>query len=379
MQVNTGFFKTSLPMHSGSFLTFLFCLIVTLSHAQPVDKKATPEVKKLYKTLLSAMKKNQIYFGQQDATAYGVGWKSVINQSDMMLVAGTHPAIYGWEISGIEEDYAKNIDGVDFKEMHKLIVEAYGRGGIITISWHARNPVNDKNSWDNQSISSIDSILPGAAFHEKYKAYLDRVSSFLMNLTSPTGELIPIIFRPFHELTGDWFWWGAKQNQPESYQKLWRFTINYLRDVKQLHHLLYAYSPDRTPMKEQYFERYPGDEYVDILGYDCYHFGGVETAAEFVQHNRKMLEYISENACKRNKPAAFTETGLETVNQNNWWTGVLYPTIDKTKLAYVMVWRNAYERPNHFYGPTPGHPANPDFLKFINYNNIITGNKLTKK
>lgn len=371
--------NTRETMHSLPFLTGILCLTATLSYAQPIDKRATPEVKKLYKTLLSTMKNKQIYFGQQDATAYGVDWKSESNQSDMMLVAGTHPAVYGWEISGIEVDDAKNIDGIDFREMRQLIAEAYERGGLITISWHTRNPVNDMNSWDNQSVSSIDSILPGAAFHEKYKGYLDRVSSFLLSLTTPSGKLIPVIFRPFHELTGDWFWWGAKQNQAESYRQLWRFTVNYLRDTKNLHHLLYAYSPDRTPVQEQYFERYPGDEYVDILGYDCYHFGGADTAEEFVKHNRSMLQYISENARKRKKPAAFTETGLETVNQTNWWTGVLYPTIDKVELAYVMVWRNAYERPNHFYGPTPGHPANPDFMKFIRYHNIITGNKLNKK
>lgn len=356
---------------------FLFTSIMLYS--KPIDKNATCETKELFIRLESLIQQKKILLGQQDATAYGVTWKSEANQSDMKLVSGTHPALYGWELGGIENGAIKNLDAVDFNEMRKLIQEADERGGVNTISWHLNNPVNDLSAWDDKSKGSIDSIMPGAIYHQKYLGYLDKLSVFLGSLKTIEGKYIPIIFRPFHEHTGNWFWWGADQNSVKSYIQLWQFTINYLRDVKNLHHLLYAYSPDKTPIPENYFERYPGDDYVDVLGFDSYHFGDSNSAPDFIEKTHKMLLYISENAKKRGKPAAFTETGSETVKQNDWWTSVLYKTINKVPIAYVMVWRNAYDRPNHFYGPTPNHPANKDFMRLIDNKNIITGNKLTKK
>lgn len=344
---------------------------------QPIDKNATKETVDLFNRLLSTIQKKQILLGQQDATAYGINWKTDDDRSDMKTVSGTHPAVYGWDVGGIEKGSEKNLDGVEFKEIRKLVKQAYLRGGINTISWHVINPVSNLSAWDNKTVSTIDSILADAEFNSKYNLFLDRLALFLNSLKTDDGVYIPIIFRPFHENTAEWFWWGS-QNSIASYVKLWQYTISYLRDKKNIHHLLYAYSPDKTKPAETYFERYPGDDYTDILGHDCYHFGGAATAPEFVKETRKMLLFITDNAKKHSKIAAFTETGLETVNQNDWWTNVLYKTIDNVPIAYVLVWRNAFERPNHFYGPTPNHPANKDFIKLIKKRNIITGNKLKK-
>lgn len=354
--------------------------INNIANAQlPVDKNATKETVNLYRQLLMRIQKKQILLGQQDATAYGLDWKTDTDRSDMKTVSGTHPAVYGWDVGGVEKASDKNLDDVDFNEMRNLIKEAYRRGGVNTISWHLINPVNDKWAWDTKTIACIDSILPGSRYHEKYKLFLDRLAGFLNTLKTDDGVLIPIIFRPFHENTAGWFWWGADWNSIESYQKLWKFTLTYLRDTKGLHQLLYAYSPDKTKLHDTYFERYPGDDYVDILGHDSYHFGGTATASDFVNKTKETLLFISKNAEKHGKIAALTETGLETVNQIDWWTNVLYKTIDNVPIAYVLMWRNANERPNHFYGPAPNQPANPDFLKLIKKCNIITGNKLLKK
>jgi mannan endo-1,4-beta-mannosidase len=366
-----GLFKFLITL---SFLT----LVIPMEAQQPIDKNATKETKALYQQLLALIQHKQILFGQQDATAYGIDWESDKDRSDMKTVSGTHPAIYGWDLGGIERALDKNLDGVDFNEMRNLIKEAYQRGGVNTISWHLINPLSNQSAWDTKTVASIDSILPGGAYNQKFNLFLDRLASFLSTLKTNEGAHIPIIFRPYHENTAGWFWWGS-QNSVDSYIKLWRYTVTYLRDTKNLHHLLYAYSPDKTSSHDTYFERYPGDDYVDVLGHDCYHFGGLATSKEYVTKTREMLLYISENAKKRGKPAAFTETGLETVNQNDWWSNVLYKTIDDVPIAYVLVWRNANNRPNHFYGPTPNHPANQDFMKFIGNCNIITGNKLTQQ
>ena len=84
------------------------------------------------------------------------------------------------------------------------------------------------------------------------------------------GAYIPVIFRMYHEHTGDWFWWSSQQSTPEEYKQLWIMTCDYLQKTKQVHHLLYAYSSSNVQSEEHYLERYPGDQYVDILGFDHY-------------------------------------------------------------------------------------------------------------
>ena len=86
----------------------------------------------------------------------------------------------------------------------------------------------------------------------------------MLSLKGDRQEYIPVIFRPFHELNGSWFWWGGKNCTPEEIKQLYRFTVAYLRDQKNVHNLLYAYNTDRFTTKEDYLERYPGDEWVDI-------------------------------------------------------------------------------------------------------------------
>ncbi len=91
--------------------------------------------------------------------------------------------------------------------MKDYIRHVYDRGGVITLSWHLNNPLTGKTAWD-PAPGTVASILPGGAKHELYKSWLDKVGNFILNVKGKNDEYIPIIFRPFHELNGNWFWWG---------------------------------------------------------------------------------------------------------------------------------------------------------------------------
>ena len=113
--------------------------------------------------------------------------------------------------------------------------------------------------------------MPGGELHEKYKSILQRVGEYARNLTGVYGENIPVIFRPFHEYDGSWFWWGANHCTPDEFKELYRFTVTYLRDTLQVHNFIYAFSPDcKFKTLEEFLVRYPGDEYVDLIGMDNY-------------------------------------------------------------------------------------------------------------
>ncbi|GAA6766599.1 hypothetical protein AAFH68_25410 [Flavobacterium sp. CGRL1] len=140
------------------------------------DKKATAETVLLYKNLNKLVQKGYL-FGHQDDLAYGVNWKYENNRSDIKDVTGDYPAVYGWDIAGLEKDDANNIDGVPFEKMKQYIIEANERGGISTISWHFDNPATGKNAWDN-TPNSLKTILPGGENHQKFTSWLDKAASF---------------------------------------------------------------------------------------------------------------------------------------------------------------------------------------------------------
>ncbi len=327
-----------------------------------VDKNATKATKALFVNL-QKLAKDHILFGHQDALAYGVEWDDWHKKkSDVKDVCGKYPAVYGWDMSKLGK-YKHNIDSVDFKHMRNWMKEVYKMGGINTVSWHLDN-FHGGSSWDiGENV--VSTILPDGAKHQAYLAKLDLFAEFVKSLR--VGFIfkkdIPIIFRPFHEHTGHWFWWGKGHCTPDQYKALWRFTVEYLRDEKGLHNILYAYSPDIFLDKAHYLECYPGDEYVDILGFDDYHDVGESGNIEDLI---KRLRMIVELAEEKGKIAALTETGHEAIPHHKWWTEKVLKNIKSdtlaSKIAWMLVWRNA--RPTHHYAPYPNHKSAPDFIEF---------------
>lgn len=338
-----------------------------LSSVDIVDKDATYETKALYYNL-KQLSNDKVLFGHQDALAYGVQWGEWHKKrSDVKDVCGKYPAVFGWEMSKLGKwDY--NIDTVNFEHMKGWIKEAYKMGGLNTMSWHFDNFSNKGTSWDVQdSLRVVASILPGGENHKDYVEKLDHFAEFIKELKVGffRKKSIPIVFRPFHEHTGEWFWWGAPYCTPEEYRQLWRFTVEYLRDEKNLHNLLYAYSPDIFKDEAHYLEYYPGDDLVDIIGLDDYH--DVGSSGDINDLTRRLVTIVK-LAEEKNKVAALTETGYETIPDEGWWTDTLLGGISQhpeaKKIAWVMVWRN--DRKEHHYAPYPSHSSAPNFIEFSN-------------
>ncbi len=362
-------------LNNGIFIVLKFIISLTIislfafeSSAQ-VNPKANKETKNLYRNL-ATLPNGNFLFGHQDDLAYGIGWRHEFGRSDVKECTGAYPAVFGWDIAGLEKDSPKNIDGIPFDYMKKLIIKGYEEGGIHTISWHMDNPASRKHSWD--TTYAVFTIIPGGIHHQWYKDQLDKVAGFLDDLK--VGFIfkkhIPILFRPFHEHTGKWFWWGKGNCTAEEYKALYTFTYNYLVKEKGLNNLLFAYSPDIFETKEQYLEFYPGDEYVDLLGIDDYHDVGLNSKIEDLTRRVVMLGEIARS---KNKPYAITETGFEAIPQADWWTTKLIKGIMDNEISrgisYVLVWRN--DNPKHHYAAHKGHVSEADFISFKNMPNVL--------
>lgn len=342
--------------------SLIVCCLVT--HAAIAD--LTPETAALLCALKTISGKH-ILLGHQDATAYGVDWSAEPGRSDVKSTTGSYPAVYGWDVGRLEIGKAANLDNVSFDLMRTRMVEAYERGGINTVSWHSINPANGRSAWDT-TRHSVREILPGAKHHDTYKDYLRQLADFFGSVETADGTAVPIVFRPFHEHTGSWFWWGADLCTPQEYIALWRYTIAYLRNEQGLENLLIAYSSSTIGTEANYLECYPGDDYVDIIGFDDYCMGN---EASYMERMSNSLRILTKIASDRNKVPAITETGYERIPHSKWFTAVLYPAIKDYPIAWVLLWRNAINRPNHYYVPYPTHPAANDFREFYRAPSIL--------
>jgi len=208
--------------------------------------------------------------------------------------------------------------------------------------------------------------------------YLDRLAAFFNDLKDKNGEPVPVIFRMFHEHTGSWFWWGARQCTPDQYNSLYRMTVKYLRDTKQVHNLLYAFSPSDIATEKEYLLRYPGDEWVDIVGFDTYASGiGTKDIEQYKQKMTAGLSVVTKYAEQSGKIPVMAETGLEGIKLKDYFTKVLLPVIQPYKISYLLFWRNAFNKPTHFYVPYEGHESAGDFKKFSNSPGILLNKGIT--
>jgi mannan endo-1,4-beta-mannosidase len=320
-----------------------------------VDTGATAETKALYANLWLLQQKG-VMFGHHDYPAYGVGWKDEPGRSDVSDITGDYPAVYSLDMRAMDQ---KKID---------FIKAAHKRGGISMICWHQFNPLTEApgapypvgTAWDNTKV--VDQILTeGSPMNIKYRKTLDDVAAAFHSMKDENGTPIPVIFRPLHEHTQKWNWWGSEATTEEEFKSFWKFIIHYLRDEKDVHNVIYAISPQMDAVypdaKSRLLFRWPGNEYVDIVGMDCYH--GRNTAA-FIS-NVKALSDLSREITK---PVAVTETGLENNHTADYWTRSVLEPLKGTNIIMVVAWRN--ERTGHAYGPYPSDSSAEDFKIFYN-------------
>lgn len=335
-----------------------------------VDINATPATKSLFYNMLKNLNKG-IMVAHQDDAAYGHTWNREAGRSDVKDVTGDYPAVYGWELGHIEKDAAYNLDTVYFSDMKRLMREVQHRGGINTISWHGDNIATGNTAWDCAQDTVVRSILPGGVNHAKFLTWLDRLAAFFHDLKDEKGEEFPVIFRMYHEHLGSWFWWGAKQCTPDEYNQLYRMTVTYLRDVKGVHNLLYAFSPCMMKNEADFLSRYPGDDWVDLIGFDSYCGNDKVSIERYKKEMTTGLDIVCTYAKKANKIPIMAETGMESIPVADYFTNILLPVLEPYNVSYVLFWRNSSTKKTHFYVPFVGQAAADDFKKFSEGKKIL--------
>lgn len=328
-----------------------------------VDKSATTETKALYSQLWKIQDKG-FMFGHHDDLVYGRKWYNQPGGSDTKDVCGDYPAVFSVDFAEVMDD--RSLSNNDNSIRQRCIKEARARGEVIIACCHLNNPLTNGDAWDNTNVTVAKQILTeGSATNIRFKTWLDRLAVFASTLKDDQGKLIPVIFRPFHEHTQSWSWWGSSCTTQAEFINLWRFTVTYLRDTKGVHQFIYAISPqmDGTQTKEEILFRWPGDDYVDFMGMDCYH--GLNTAA--FMNNLRNLSLLSQ---EKKKPCGVTETGIEGIKNSDgsdctdYWTKQILTPLTGRKVSMVVMWRNKYDPSSsggHYYSVFPGQASVTNF------------------
>lgn len=313
-------------------------------------------------------------YGHDDDPVYGVKWFGDSGRSDVLETVGDYPGMMHWDLGLIEVGSPVNLDSVSFDRMRAEMLAQHERGGINAISWHPINPANGKDAWQPIDTDVVTlAVTDGTAANDSLKAYIGRAADYLATLRDSDGNPLPLIMRPWHEMSGGWFWWGGPNTTVESYRKLWAMMREAFDSKGLGNSLLWAYSPDVVGSREEYMTWYPGDEYVDILGADVYHRDGMDGIDTWLGNIDTTYGAAVEVAREKGKIAALTETGCEGLPVTDWYTRCLLPVVKKWHPVYVTVWRNGSEwmKKDHYYAPYPGHPGVESFKVFHDDNSTV--------
>jgi mannan endo-1,4-beta-mannosidase len=236
----------------------------------PVDAQANPKTKTIYTWLRSIWGK-KIIAGQQDLT-----WKDSVDMAQRVFDdTGKYPALMGFDFmnSGQTGPKAQGLHQVD------EAIAWSRRGGLVAFCWHWRDPsrrsanfyAREPDASKNTSFTipiANGKLDPASDAYRAMDADIDMVAAQLKRL-SDAG--VTVLWRPLHEASGNrgdgWFWWGRTRTdgvaQSDAYIQLYRHLYDRLVKVHGLHNLIWIWN-GQDPVW------YPGDDVVDIVGYDIY-------------------------------------------------------------------------------------------------------------
>jgi mannan endo-1,4-beta-mannosidase len=257
-----------LSLPARRFLAGLLCLplfcalpgVGGTGESVPADQHASASTRAVlqYLTALPQKKEKKLISGQ---FVNGYPAVTLATVEKIHAEAGQWVALLGFDyyapksakLVGLEERKPARWESVN-----PLIKAHWQAGGLSTINLHMTNPWTGQNAWDKTGnlAELLKADTPAGAY---YHRQLAMIADGLADLQQAG---VVVLFRPFHEVNGGWFWWGAKD--PETTKQLWRALFRYLTDERKLHNLIWVYN-SRTLL------HYPGNDYADLTSFDLYH------------------------------------------------------------------------------------------------------------
>ncbi len=291
----------------------------------PVTPGTSPEATALLKFLYSISLQHTLT-GQHNYNA-NQGQYTV----DALRRTGKTPAIYGTDWGTDKGEYNNRENVV------QSIIKEYKKGSIICLCWHEVRPTDNEPATFRQSVQGKltneqfnNVITPGTDLNLKWCAQVDVIAGYMKELRDAH---VPILWRPYHEMNGDWFWWGGRRGQRGTMQ-MYRMIYDRLVNFHHLNNLIWVWNVDRPETKDrQFVDYFPGQQYVDVLAFD-----------DYIQW--KQSYYDDLNALSDGKVMAVAECGANVPPLDAYKT--------QPKWSYYMIWAGFLGRRQ---GGRAGQPA----------------------
>lgn len=257
-----------------------------------VNPNATPEARSLLDRIYQ-MSGHSLWAGQHNTPA------QMSQYSDQAAeITGKYPLLWGQDFGF----HADDMDGIIFRQ--GVMDEAkrqHAAGSVITLMWHTVRPTEEEPGTFKDNVCGKvtdgewqDLLTPGTEIYERWVRQTDVIAGFLTQLKDAK---IPVLWRPYHEMNGDWFWWG-KRGGAGGYAALYKQMYDRFVNVHHLDNLLWVWNANApAPHILPYPDCYPGHEFVDILATDVYR-------GEFAQSHYDDLVTLAEG-----RPVALGEVG----------------------------------------------------------------------
>jgi len=223
----------------------------------------------------------------------------------------------------------KDQNWVNYSAPFTLGQDWWNNNGIVSLMWHWRDPLTKSGSMytyssSNTSGTTFDLSKIADTTSNEYKAMivdLDVIAGYLKEFKNAN---IPVLWRPLHEASGTWFWWGAKG--PEPCKTLWKLMYNRFVKVHGLNNLIWVWTSD---VAEDATTWYPGDDYVDIIGMDIYP-GENQHQSQYFSFNKIREMFGGRKLITLSECGSIPDPNLMKLNGDMW--------------SYFMPWNGDYTR-----------------------------------
>ena len=292
----------------------------TSPHAAPVNPNATPQARALLKQI-DAISGHYTLTGQHNFP------NSVSRWSDRIYdLTAKYPAVFGQDFGFSGGEDKDSVEGRP--SMIEEVERQYRNGAVIALTWHAVRPTDDEPVTFRDSVQGHltdfewnELLTPGTDLNKRWVEQVDVIAGYLRQLQEAG---VPVLFRPYHEMNGNWFWWGGRPGDHGS-TALYRQLYDRFVNVHHLNNLVWVWNVNSPSENAGLITAYyPGPQYADVVTMDIY--------GEF-----KQSYYTDMLALAGDKPIALAEVGA-------------MPSLDvlakQPRWAYFMMWSGLAETAN---------------------------------
>lgn len=235
------------------------------------------------------------------------------------------------------------------------LIDYASKGGIVTIGCHMTNPTGDfgGGSEDRGTLGDEsawhDLVTEGTELNRVFKSELELDAEFLLAFKNAG---VPVIWRPFHEMNGGWFWFHPFNNgqrlDASVFVEMWKYVYDLFTNEYGLDNLIWCYSPNNSNGGTDVLYCYPGDEYVDIMGLDWYTSGGYEIDGSGKSYANIMSKGKITVLAEMGISGSLVSEKRDHTEQEGLFTaedfvGIIYSMFhDDYKVAYLMTYNDVH-------------------------------------